>query len=73
MSEKLNNDDLDQVTGGDTIRIKFAYYTTEVGDSIVWLAHYYKTTEQAILEYNPIITNHHYLGSGWILKIPDNR
>ena len=73
MLEKLNNDDLDQVTGGDCAHQRYAYYTVTHGDNLVRIAYYFKTTEQAIMDANPIITDRTFIGPGWVLKVPDNR
>ena len=73
MPEKLNNDDLDQVAGGDTMGQRYAYYTVVNGDNLVRIAHYFRSNIQAVMDLNPIITDRNYLRPGWVLKIPDNR
>lgn len=76
-NEKLNQnaqlDDaaLDAVDGGRGQR--FAYYTVVHGDNLTRIAHYFKTSIQAIMDYNPIITDRNFIRTGWVLKVPDNR
>lgn len=72
MPDKLNNEDLDGVAGGDTVEQRYAYYTVVHGDTIFGV-HYFKTTVEAIMDHNLIITDRNILRHGWILKVPDNR
>lgn len=71
MSNKLNDSELNEVSGGSGQR--YAYYTVVHGDTLTRIAHYFKTSIQAILDLNPIITDRFFLRTGWVLKIPDNR
>lgn len=68
---QLNDAELEQVDGGRGQR--FAYYTVVHGDNLTRIAHYFKTSIQAIMDYNPIITDRNLIKTGWILKVPDNR
>ncbi|MEN6349728.1 MAG: LysM domain-containing protein [Syntrophomonas sp.] len=70
-NEQLNDSELGEVSGGAGQR--YAYYTVVHGDNIVRIAHYFKTTVQAIVDLNPIITDRNVLRTGWVLKVPDNR
>ncbi|MEN6327602.1 MAG: LysM domain-containing protein [Syntrophomonas sp.] len=71
MSNQLNDSELSEVSGGHGQR--YAYYTVVHGDNLTRIAHYFKTTIQAILDLNPIITDPLYIRTGWVLKVPDNR
>ncbi len=71
MSNKLNDSELNEVSGGDGQR--YAYYTVVHHDDLTRIAHYFKTTPQAIIDLNPIITDEFSLRTGWVLKVPDNR
>ena len=68
---QLTDDALEQVDGGSGQR--YAYYTVVHGDNLTRIAHYFKTSIQAILDLNPIITDRNYVRTGWVLKVPDNR
>jgi len=76
-NEKLNQDtqlndaDLEGVDGGRGQR--YAYYTVVHGDNLTRIAHYFKTSIQAIVDLNPIITDRNFVRTGWVLKVPDNR
>ncbi|MEN6418581.1 MAG: LysM domain-containing protein [Clostridiaceae bacterium] len=71
MSDELNESQLNEVSGGQGQR--FAYYTVVHGDNLTRIAHYFKTSIQAIVDYNPIITDRNFIRTGWVLKVPDNR
>ena len=43
------------------------------GDNLTRIAHYFKTSIQAIMDLNPIITDRNFIRTGWVLKVPDNR
>ncbi|MEN6350436.1 MAG: LysM domain-containing protein [Syntrophomonas sp.] len=70
MSDKLNDSELNQVSGGSQ---RYAYYTVAYGDNLTKIAHYFKTSMQAIMDLNPIITDRFFIRLGWVLKVPDNR
>lgn len=76
-NEKLNQDaqlndaELEQVDGGRGQR--YAYYTVVHGDNLTRISHYFKTSIQAIMDLNPIITDRNFIRTGWVLKVPDNR
>ena len=67
----LTDAQLDGVDGGHGQR--FAYYTVVHGDNLTRIAHYFRTSIQAIMDYNPIITDRNFIRTGWVLKVPDNR
>lgn len=71
MSNELNDSELSEVSGGSGQR--YAYYTVVHGDNLTRIAHYFKTSIQAIMALNPIITDHTFVRTGWVLKVPDNR
>lgn len=71
MSIELNESQLTDVSGGSGQR--YAYYTVADGDNLTRVAHYFKSSIQAIMELNPIITDRNFIRVGWILKVPDNR
>ena len=70
-SAQLGDAELEQVDGGRGQR--YAYYTVVHGDNLTRIAHYFKTTIQAIVDINPIITDRNFIRTGWVLKVPDNR
>lgn len=71
MSDELNESQLNEVSGGHGQR--YAYYTVVHGDNLTRIAHYFKTSIQAIVDLNPIITDRNFIRTGWVLKVPDNR
>lgn len=71
MSNELNDSELSEVSGGRGQR--YAYYTVVHGDNLTRIAHYFKTSIQAIMDLNPIITDRNFTRPGWVLKVPDNR
>ena len=71
MSDELNESQLNEVSGGSGQR--YAYYTAVHGDNLTRIAHYFKTSIQAIMDLNPIITDRNFIRTGWVLKVPDNR
>ncbi|MEN6418580.1 MAG: LysM domain-containing protein [Clostridiaceae bacterium] len=71
MSDELNESQLNEVSGGQGQR--FQCYTVVHGDNLTRISRYFQTTIQAILDYNPIITDERYIRTGWVLKVPDNR
>ncbi|MEN6384452.1 MAG: LysM domain-containing protein [Phycisphaerales bacterium] len=71
MSNQLNDSELSEVSGGGGQR--YAYYTVVHGDNLTRIAHYFKTSIQAILDLNPNITDRYFIRTGWVLKVPDNR
>ena len=71
MSDELNESQLNEVSGGSGPR--YAYYTVVHGDNLTRIAHYFKTSIQAIMDLNPIITDRNFIRTGWVLKVPDNR
>lgn len=68
---QLDDAQLEGVDGGRGQR--YAYYTVVHGDNLSRISHYFKTTIQAILDLNPIITDRNFIRTGWVLKVPDNR
>lgn len=68
---QLNDTELEGVDGGRGQR--YAYYTVVHGDNLTRIAHYFKTSIQAIMDLNPIITDRNFIRTGWVLKVPDNR
>lgn len=68
---QINDADLEGVDGGRGQR--YAYYTVVHGDNLTRIAHYFKTSIQAIVDLNPIITDRNFIRTGWVLKVPDNR
>ena len=68
---QLNDAELEGVDGGSGQR--YAYYTVVHGDNLTRIAHYFKTSIQAIVDLNPIITDRNFIRTGWVLKVPDNR
>ena len=68
---QLNDAELEGVDGGRGQR--YAYYTVVHGDNLTRIAHYFKTTIQAIMDLNPIITDRNFIRTGWVLKVPGNR
>ena len=68
---QLNDAELEGVDGGSGQR--YAYYTVVHGDNLTRIAHYFKTSIDAIMNWNPIITDRNFIRTGWVLKVPDNR
>ncbi len=72
MFKELNEESLSDVSGGSCGQ-RYAYYTVLHGDNLTRIAHYFKTTREAIVDLNPIIVDSNFIKSGWVLKVPDNR
>ena len=69
----LNDEELDNVDGGARSSGRIVNYTVIKGDTLEKLAHRFRTTINAILSLNPIITDRNLIRIGWVLRIPDNR
>lgn len=69
----LSDEDLTAVSGGASKGKKYVRHTVVKGDTLGKLAAHYKTTIEAIMDLNPIITNRNLIRIGWELNIPDNR
>ena len=67
----LSDNELDAVSGGTEQR--FVEHKVVRGDTLTRLASRYFTSIEAIMRYNPIITNRNLIKIGWVLLIPDNR
>ena len=68
MAELLNDVELEEVAGGQTIRCR--WYTIVRGDTLSALAIKFKTTIAMLLQLNPSITNPNRIYIGQKILVP---
>ncbi|MEN6315550.1 MAG: LysM domain-containing protein [Clostridiaceae bacterium] len=75
MEREMNETELGQVSGGTggEGRQNYTFYTVQRGDTLPRISYRFRTTVDAIISLNPIITNRNFLRAGWVLRLPDNR
>ena len=69
----LSPEELENAAGGYDEYGGYIRHTVVRGDTLSGLAQRYRTSIDAIMRLNPIITNRDLIKVGWVLLIPDNR